>query len=37
MVLKEPYMSYFDRVACYFNKNRSNGLERNQDPLLFAM
>ena len=37
MVLKEPYIPYFDCIACIFNENRGNGLERNQDPPLFAM
>ena len=38
MVLKEPYMSlFFDCMACIFDKNGSNGLERKQDPLLFTV
>ena len=31
---KNHICPYFDCIACIFNKNRSNGLERNQDPLL---
>ena len=28
---------YFDPIACIFNLNRSNGLERNQDLLLLTV
>ena len=31
---KNHICPYFDCITCIFNKNRSNGLERNQDPLL---
>ena len=33
---KNHICPYFDHIACKFNKNRSNGLERNQDPFLFG-
>ena len=34
---KNHICPYFDHIACIFNKSRSNGLERNHDPLLFTV
>ena len=34
---KNHICPYFDHIACIFNENRSSGLERNQDPPLFAV